>query len=259
MSERKTEPEPDAKVLAELSAFADGTLDPSRADAVRELIAASPELHERYERELRAVEAMHELRADRAPAAVRIAIDARRRRIPRRRGRLLYAGALGAAAAVALALVLLLPGGSPGAPTVSQAAALATRGAVLPAPAEHGVKLNQDVQETYFPNWAHLRWWASGKRVDRLGNRTAVTVYYGNEHSQRVAYTIVTSPPLHRPTGRMNHVSGVAMQSFVQGGRTNVTWRRDGHTCVLSASGVSAAVLAKLAAWRVPGLDRDGR
>ena len=256
-SERKSEAEPDAKVLAELSAFADGTLDPGRADAVRELIATSPELHERYERELQAVEAMHELRADRAPATLRIAVDTRRQRAPRRRTRLLYAGAFGTTvAAVVALLVLLLPGGSPGAPTVSQAAALATRGAVLAAPAEHGVKLNEDVQETYFPNWRQtFGWWASGKRVDRLGDRTAVTVYYSNEHSQRVAYTIVTSPPLHWTPAGMNQVNGIAMQRFVQHGRMNVTWRRDGHTCVLSASGVSATELARLASWEIPGLD----
>lgn len=258
MSERKTETEPDAKALAELSALADGSLDPRRADAIRELIATSPALRERYELELRAVDALHELRGDRAPAGLRIAIDSRRHRAPKRPARILYGGALGATVAVAVALlVLLLPGGSPGAPSVSQAAALATRGAVLPAPAEQGVRLNQDVGETYFPNWrTSFGWSASGRRVDRLNGRPAFTVYYTNAANQHVAYTILASPPLHWTHAPVNRVDGIAVQSFVQNGRTVVTWRRNGHTCVLSASGVSAAKLAELAAWEAPALDR---
>jgi hypothetical protein len=257
MSERKTEAEPEAKVLAELSALADGTLDPKRADVVRELIANSPDLRGRYERELRAVEAVHELRADRAPATLRIAVDTRRQRASRRPARLRYAGALGASAAVVVALlVLLLPGGSPGAPSISQAAGLAMRGPVLPAPAEQGRKLRADVEETYFPNWRPaFNWWASGKRVDRLDRQLAVTVYYTNASKQRIAYTILAMPPLHWTNAHTRYVNGIALQSFVQDGRTVVTWRRGDHTCVLSGPGVSAATLAKLAAWKVPGDD----
>jgi hypothetical protein len=255
MSERKSEAEPEAKVLAELSALADGTLDPKRADIVREQIATTPELRERYDRELRAVNALHELRADRAPAALRIAVDTRRHRAPKRRERLVYAGALSATvAAVVVALVLLLPGGSPGSPSVSQAAALATRGAALPAPAEHGGTLRRDVQETYFPNWRpSFGLWASGQRTDRLNGRLAVTVYYTDHSKREIAYTILAMPPLDWPTARTSQVDGLALQSFVQDGRTIVTWRRGDHTCVLSASGVSATRLAQLASWRVPG------
>ena len=54
--ENKNEPAPE--VLAELSALADGTLDPERAAAVRDRIASSPELRTRYEREQRAVAAL---------------------------------------------------------------------------------------------------------------------------------------------------------------------------------------------------------
>jgi hypothetical protein len=255
MSERKTEAEPSPKVLAELSALADGTLDPTRADVVRGLIADSPDLRERYERELRAVEAVHELRADRAPATLRIAVDTRRQRVRRRPARVIYAGALGAtAAAVVALLVLLLPGGSPGAPSISQAAALATRGAALPAPSEQGDKLKADVQETYFPNWRPpFSWWASGKRVDRLDGQLAVTVYYTNASKQLIAYTILAMPPLHWTTARTTPVNGVTLQSFVQHGRTVVTWRRGEHTCVLSGTGVSAATLSQLAASKAPG------
>ena len=54
--------------LAELSALADGTLDPARRADVEAKIAASPELSALYERERRVVEALHQTRAtERAP------------------------------------------------------------------------------------------------------------------------------------------------------------------------------------------------
>ena len=59
---------PPPEVLAELTALADGTLDPERAAALRRQIAGSPELSKRYERERHAVAALATVRADRAPA-----------------------------------------------------------------------------------------------------------------------------------------------------------------------------------------------
>ena len=79
-------------------------------------------------------------------------------------------------------------------------------------------------------------------------------MYYSDSKHQ-LAYTILTSPPLDWTTARTTRVNGVALQSFVQHGRTIVTWRRGGHTCVLSATSVGAAKLGELAAWKVPGLD----
>jgi hypothetical protein len=37
-----------------------------------------------------------------------------------------------------------------------------------------------------------------------------------------------------------------------QDGRMVVSWYRSGDTCVLSGSGITAAELQKLAAWKVP-------
>jgi hypothetical protein len=259
MQEPEAQPDPDAKLLAELSALADGSLDPKRAEIVSGLIACSPELRARYEREQRAVGVLHELRGDRAPHSLRLAIDARRRPATRRRGRLLYVGALAATVSAAVALlVLLLPGGSPGAPSVSQAAALAMRGPAVAPPVPDGAnpaKLNRDVQEVYFPNWHGFRWEASGSRVDKIAGRLAVTVFYTNKQdSRQIAYTILAAPPLRWPGSRMLNLNGIELQSFVWNGRLVVTWRRAGHTCVLSGSGVSVAQLAKLAGWEAPGL-----
>ena len=121
-----------ARELADLSALADGTIDPARRAEVEAHIAASPELSTLYERERRVVEMLHHAAVtDRAPAALRARIEAQRPKpAVRARRRVGYAGALaGALAAVALALVLILPGGTPGSPSVSDAAALAVTGA----------------------------------------------------------------------------------------------------------------------------------
>ena len=70
---------PTAADLAELSALADGTLDPARRATVEARIAASPELTALYGRERRVVEALDQARAtERAPAALRTRIDAAR-------------------------------------------------------------------------------------------------------------------------------------------------------------------------------------
>jgi hypothetical protein len=252
--------EPAPEVLAALSAMADGTLDPEREAALREQIARSPDLKARYEREQRAVAALVAVRAERAPQHVRVQIEGQRRRRARPALPRLGVGwgtATAAALAVAaLALVLLLPAGTPGGPSVSQAASLALRGSAMAAPAPGGavpgMTLNRDVEEIYFPNWSHnFDWWAAGQRVDRLGGRKAVTVYYARG-GERIAYTIVSSPALRLPGDTTYRLRGTTLQSFTLGERQVVTWRRAGHTCVLSGVGVSRAELSRLAAWKVP-------
>jgi len=111
----------------------------------------------------------------------------------------------GALAAVVLALVLILPAGAPGGPTLGQAAALAGRGATAPAPGSDphapSTKLAQSIEALYFPNWQmtfHSP--AVGQRSDRINGRLALTVYYAwQEH--RIAYTIVGAPSLGVPGG----------------------------------------------------------
>jgi hypothetical protein len=259
MQDRTNQDEPSPRILAELSALADGTLDPAREAALREQIARSAELSERYERERRAVAALAAVRTDRAPGRLRARIEAERRdRAPRAWPRLGIGWGTAAAAAVAvaaLAVVLLLPAGTPGGPSVSQAASLALRGAAMSAPeplgALPGATLNRDVQDIYFPNWSgRFGWSATGQRVDRLGGRKAVTVYYAR-YGQRIAYTIVTSPALKLPSATAYRLGGTELRSFTLGERQVVTWRRAGHTCVLSGVGVSPAELSRLAAYKV--------
>jgi hypothetical protein len=247
--------------LAELSALADGSLDPARRAEVSARIAASPELSWLYERERRVVELLHEARAtDRAPGSLRARIEAQRpSRAVRTRRRISFGGAFAAAlAAVALAVALILPAGSPGAPSVSQAAALAVLGPNVPAPTadpSSPAKLDAAVDEVYFPDWSsRFRAPATGARSDRLHGRLAVTVYY-KWRDDRIAYTIVSSPALRPPSGGVTVFHGTEYRTYRERGRTIVTWRRANHTCVLSAIGVPALVLQRLAAWEAPGIE----
>jgi hypothetical protein len=250
---------PTATELADLSALADGTIEPARKAEVEAHIAGSPELSGLYERERRVVDALHQARAtERAPDRLRAKIDASRpSRTSTARRRFTYAGAAAAAlAAVVLALVLALPSGTPGAPSVSDAAALAARGPAQAAPAPDpnmpSARLHQSVGDVYFPNWtSRFGWDAVGSRVDTLGGRTAVTVYY-RWKGDTIAYTIVDSPPLAQPSAKAANWNGTEFRTLNLNGRLVVTWRRGGDTCVLSGTGVRAAELQKLAAWKVP-------
>ena len=259
MTSRAPQTTPTATELADLSALADGTLDPARKADVEARIAASPELSALYERERRVVGALHQARAtERAPQRLRAKIEASRpSRARAARRRFAYAGAAAAAlAAVVLALVLALPSGTPGAPSVSDAAALAARGpaqtAPVPDPSMPAVRLRQSVGDVYFPNWTStFEWVAVGARTDKLAGRTAVTVYY-RWKDDTIAYTIVHSPPLAEPTAKTTDWDGTELRTLELNGRLVVTWRRAGDTCVLSGTGIKAAELQRLAAWKVP-------
>ena len=247
-------PYPSPTQLTDLSALADGSLDPSRRQTVEQWIANSPHLRTLYERERAAVEVLQQAATERAPARLRMHVGSQRvSRAARARWKPSYGALAGALAAAALALALLLPGGTAGSPSVSKAAQLALRGPAGPAPAldpsDPQRKLAQRIQGLYFPNWSPtLGWQPVGVRSDRLGGRPAVTVYY-QRGAMSVAYTIIGTPALAQPSVPLTHVGGFALQKLTMSGRTVVTWRRAGHTCVISASGVPTRMLEKLADW----------
>jgi hypothetical protein len=145
-------------------------------------------------------------------------------------------------AVAVVAAVLLIPGGAPGAPSISAAAGLAVRGSTLPAPGADPTatyRLTARMENLHFPNWQeqHQGWVAVGARTDRLGNRDVKTVYY-KSGGRTIAYSIVSSPTLAWPRSK----------TFVLNGRTVFTWRESGHTCLLSGTGVTAAMLQNLVA-----------
>jgi hypothetical protein len=275
MSSRKRHSSPTTAQLAEISALADGTLPAERLQQAQASVAASPELTALLERERLAVARLTAAaERDRAPQALREQLERQRATRARRRpaaGRLAGAGLTGRgrlaaglrgrlaaglalAATVALVLALALPGGTPGAPSLSDAAALATRGAAgpapLPDPENPRRQLARRVDGIYFPNWTRspLRWRPTGIRIDRLDGHGAVTVFYTRD-GVRVAYTILSAPPLRQPAAVIVRSHGRSFRALLLGGRMVVTWRRDGHTCVLSGRGVPVSMLARLAAW----------
>lgn len=178
----------------------------------------------------------------------------RRARAPRG----LALGLAGGLAALTLALVLVLPSGAPGGPSVSSAAILATQPAAEPAPSvspSQPAVLDRAVAEISFPNWAPpFGWHATGARSDRIGGRTATTVFY-EKGGRRVGYTIVDGGALAKPGGaRTATRAGTELRALRLGERAVVTWRRGGHTCILvGGRGVSTGELLALASWRDGG------
>jgi hypothetical protein len=188
---------------------------------------------------------------ERAPAHLRARIEDlaaartnRRRRpvvIQRPAFGLSLAGAL---AAIVLAIVLVLPGGTPGAPSISQAATFGTRAPDAAAPSVDTVNaafLQAHVGSLKFPSWAPEAT-VVGERTDRLDGRTVTTVYY-RQNNQLIAYSIVSGRPLKVPYDW--NASAYTATRLID--RNLVAWREDGHTCLVSAAGVSPRALLWLA------------
>jgi hypothetical protein len=114
--------------------------------------------------------------------------------------------------------------------------------------------LVQTVGGVSFPNWQpRFGWRAAGSRTDDLSGRRTATVFY-EKTGRALAYTIVDGPPLAVPDGAQLAVRGTTdLHSFVAHDRLVATWRRGGHTCVLSGLGVERSILLKLAAWNANG------
>ena len=88
-------------------------------------------------------------------------------------------------------------------------------------------------------------------RSDELGGRTVTTVFYANAAGRRIGYSIVDGQALALPIGGRAAVwHGTRFDVLHQGVSTVVTWRRDGHTCILVGSRVGAKTLLTLADWQ---------
>jgi hypothetical protein len=205
------------------------------------------ELRALVARQQRVAAALRAALADeRAPLALREAIETARR--PRRQGgrRVSLAAALAGATALAAAVVALVLGGSDAAaPSFSAVAALATRSPAAAAPAPL-----PGVDGVRFPDWNEkFGWRAAGVREDRVAGRRAVTVTY-EKGGRTAVYTIVAGDPLPWPDAEAIVRTGTKFKAVEADGRTVVTWRRNGRTCVLSATDVPRDKLLGLAAWK---------
>jgi hypothetical protein len=239
---------------AELTALADGTLRGRRRARLLAEVGSSPELAERFEKQRRAVAALRSV-DERAPAWLRARVEPERKR-RRRPLSLPLAGGLAAGAAFALILALVLPGGA-GGPTVVEAAELADRPAAAPAPGpdpSEPALLDARAAGLAFPSWAkEFGWRATGRRVDELDGRRAVTVFYEKE-GRRIGYTIISGERIDPPDEARRAVrEDTVLYGLSSDGRVIVTWLRDGVTCVLSGSGVEPDVLLDLASWKGKG------
>jgi hypothetical protein len=188
------------------------------------------------------------VRDTRAPLALRERVEAQRvRTAPARRRRRTALGAVtaGAAALAVASALLVAPGGTPGGPSLSEAAALGARAAQAPAPGRDAANrrlLLASEGGIRFPSWDELRWPASGVRHDKVDGRDATTVFY-RARGGTLAYTIVDGAPLHG--------TGDAVRTLRAGGRTAVAWERNGHTCIITApAGFPAGQLTELTSWR---------
>jgi hypothetical protein len=240
--------------LAELSAFADGTLPPERRAEVEAWVTASPELLELVERQRRTVAATQALSSEEPPASLVATVDALGSgRIKRRSSarwfapRLALASGLAVVAAVVAAIVLT---GGPGGPTVADAARLASKPPTGQAPAAiSSTKLSAGVQGVAFPNFARWAGWQTqGVLHGKVDGRDATVVFYRKD-GRRIAYAIVAGSELPEPSeGQVTNRYGVDYQTLRLNGRLVVTWPRGGHTCVLVGD-ATRAELVKLASW----------
>lgn len=189
---------------------------------------------------------------ERAPDALHARVAALRRqapagaqrRLPPRPTLVLTRVAMPVAAAVAAVIVLALGGGA-GAPSIAQAAALGVRppsmAAPTPDPSAPAKLLSAKVGNLQFPNWqADGGWHSVGQRHDHVGNRAVTTVYY-SAGTTEIAYSIVSQPTLPG----LKHAN--PYETIWRQGRVTVVWEEDGHTCLLSGTGISPARLWQLA------------
>ena len=242
----------------ELARLADGSLPEAERESLRARVEQSPELARQLHEQQRAITLVQSTSDVVAPASLRASIDglvsparprpaARRWRVPR-----LVPAAGGAALVAAVVVVLVLVTGGSSAPTVNQTARLALAPATGPAPAvnsEDTDLLRVRVGAVPFPSYdkaAGLK--ATGARIDSLSGRRVTTVFYRARGGVRVGYSVVAGAALSQPSGRAITVGGVRYVLRSVGSAKLVTWRRDGHTCVIAGHAVGDRMLITLAA-----------
>lgn len=240
--------------IAELCAFADGTLAGHKRAQMEARVAASPDLQELVERQRIALTATQALASEPVPASLAADVEAgsRPRRVRRSRGRLALAlSTAGVLAAVVVTFLVLSLSGGPEAPSIADAAQLAAKPPSGPPPAAvpGTMQLAADVQGLAFPDLSkEFGWRAVGTRVERLGGRDTTVVYYA-KGGRRVGYAIVARPQLPLPgEGMSTERDGVEFRTLSLQGRPVVTWRRLGHTCVMIGD-VTRGELLALASW----------
>jgi anti-sigma factor RsiW len=231
----------------QLARLADGTIGDGEREQLERAVARSPQLAALLAEQKRALSLTEAIDVE-APASLRQRIYAR----PQRRRRALRLPAPRTALVLVGALVLLVafvPRGH--APSVRSEVHLALAAAKLPPPTprstDHAV-LSAAVEGVSFPDWTGRGWTASGARGDSLDGRSVETVFYRSREYARLGYSIVAGSPLSVGAAQRTVDSHGVIYSVIRSdGATVVTWRRDGHTCVLASMHAPAPVLLALA------------
>jgi len=243
-----------------LARLADGMLSAKASNELRARVERSPQLQARLREQERAVALARVTMDTAAPTSLRTAIDGliepdreARREMPRGRWRPWLAMPAVLAIAAVIAVVALVRGGT-ATPTVEQTAHLALAAAMFPAPAANrsgSYVLAVHASGTGgipFPSYVgHTGWKASGLRRDTLQRRQVTTVFYRASSGARVGYSIVGGNALKIPAGRTRTVDGTRYIVSTGEKYSLVTWRRDGHTCVIAGRSVTSGTLLRLA------------
>lgn len=163
------------------------------------------------------------------------------------------AGALATAAVVgALVVALTSGGGTRTELTLRSAAAPTLLASTTPGPArsDHSDFLAAEVDGVRFPYLEDaLGWYSTGARTDTVAGRAVTTVFY-SRGAARVGYAIYAGVPAPSSLGGVVHVyHGTEYRVLAGAGTAIISWKRDGHLCVMSSGTASASELMHLAGW----------
>jgi hypothetical protein len=99
-----------------------------------------------------------------------------------------------------------------------------------------------------FPNLMdRLGWRVVGRRDDTVSDRAVTTLMYERD-GRRIAYSVVSGPPLGAPAGSRVIVGRAPVVfGFDADGRTATIFNRGGHSVVISGLGVLPSALVRAA------------
>ena len=149
------------------------------------------------------------------------------------------------------AAAVVVSTGPPSGPTITQAARPALERATMPMPRpERGdrFRLALRVADVRFPAYlSTLGWAASGSRRDRIDGRAVTTVFYRAQDGTRIGYAVVSGAGLPAPSSATTTVDGVRYAFGSVDSAKLVTWRADGHTCLIVGRRTGDGTLLDLA------------